>query len=327
MRKNITLSSILIIVVLFTILLGTFQIKPLNKKENIDNSTKVVNVFIENKLLIKNFAEKYEPSAMFDNKYNPLTEHERESPQLKEKLPLNKLASMVYSGIIEQQHIAMEYLPMHGVKSLQLLLYLINSSANMTLKELALIALSNLEPSISNSLLKSLNSKAEFHDFIFGLGIVEPQQEQYWSPYQEDMTLFRKKEYYNIGTLLVSSDIEKRKIAIEQIGLLDDVNSINLLHSVISKDESVVIRQKALILALQRFPEQSNVWIGLMLSDTSSVLQNMAVEMLDSYSDNFEHFAPALIQILFNDSSKNLKEKVKKKLSQSDFIAIRITAN
>lgn len=282
---------------------------------------------IENKLLISKYAEKYEPSTVFDNKYNPLTEHDRQSLRLKGKIPLNKLAQMVYSGIMEQQHMAMEYLPMHGVKSLQLLLYLINSSANMTLKELALIALSNLEPSISNSLLISLNSKSEFRDFILGLGIVEPQQELYWSPYQGDMALFRKEEYYNIRTLLISPDIEKREIAIEQIGLLDDDNSINLLHSVISRDESVVIRQEALALALQRFPEQSDVWIGLMLSDTSSALQNMAVEMLDSNSDNFELFAPALIQILFTDSSKSIKDKVKKKLSQSDFIAIRLTAN
>ncbi|MEY8214889.1 MAG: HEAT repeat domain-containing protein, partial [Colwellia sp.] len=291
MFKDNILHFILIIAI--AIIGIVFQYYYLNGAENSIQFSDNKTVTLENKLIVQKKLGK-KKATVVSNKDNLDINKSRPAVKKNKEASLNSLAQMVYSGITEQQFLAIDQLSKHGIEAIQLLLYIINSNADITVKESAIVALSNIDHSVSNTLLISLHRMPELRDFLAGVGIVESAKIEYWSPYQRNIDLFNKDEYYEIKFLLASSDLEKRVNAVEQIGLLSDDNSIDLLHIIISLDKSRVVRKEALAIALQRFPEQSDLWLALMLKDTSMEIKNVAIEMLDHNNDNFERFIPAL---------------------------------
>lgn len=237
-----------------------------------------------------------------------------------EKFAFSQLEKMIFSGVREQQVLAIEQLSKHGEQAIPPLLYLIYSNTENAIKELAIGELSSRDLSITSPLLAALQLNPQFAELLVGYGSLQIEQASSVSSYLADLEMANTNNLAQIYDLLISPEIEKRQLAIEQIHLsaFDMSDGSNLLGKIIRLDESAEVRRHAFEVALEHYPSQSLQWQLLMLKDSSQINQSDALGLIDTSAEHFNLFVPALAHILFTDSPKELKRQSFNLLAESN---------
>ena len=246
---------------------------------------------------------------------------------LNPKYSFQQLEKMIYSGVVEQQLLAVEYLPQQGINSMPLLLYLANSKTDIVVKEHAVLALLTLEVTNIETILSSLLLIEVLKPLLSSLNIAESSTFSYLSPYQYNQTLTQNKLFDAIYQQLTSADEDERRQGITEAGYLEIKYSLQVLTEVLKYDDSEQIRREVQFELFERFPEQTALWLSLALQDESDNINRSGIDRLAENSQYISLLIPQLAQLIYSAKAEALKEKAIALLSNHQTLASEAIIN
>jgi len=237
------------------------------------------------------------------------------------KYSFQQLEKMIYSGVVKQQLLAVDYLPQEGINSMPLLLYLANSRTDIVVKEQAVLALLTLEVGDIKTILSPLLLIEALKPLLSSLNIAESSTFSYLSPYQNNQTLTQNKQFDAIYQQLNSADEDERRQGIVEAGFLEDEYSLQILTEVLEHDGSEQIRNEVQLELFMRFPEQTGHWLSLALQNGSDNINRLGIENLAENTQYISQLIPQLAQLIYAEKPEELKEKVIALLSNYQSLA------
>jgi hypothetical protein len=224
-------------------------------------------------------------------------------------LNFKQLSQWVYSGSASLQNRALEYLPEYAEKALPLLIFLVDTSVDIGMKEQAILVIEQLDPAIAKPLLQAMMDNTLVAEFITSLGYERPVIEIYNSPYQSLVNENSLSDLKEIVSWLKEPEVISRMQIIKNVAQLDTKDAVKILTHMGQLDYSPELRKLALERGARIYPTQFKKWLNMALMDVNEDIQLMGLTWLRNIQFTDESFVPTLGQLVLNAQSNLVKDQ------------------
>ncbi|MCF2948641.1 hypothetical protein L0668_11030 [Paraglaciecola aquimarina] len=225
------------------------------------------------------------------------------------EITLSQLESWIYTGSQNDKWQAVSYLPDFGHESIPLLLNIIYSNNELSLKEQAIALLADVDPALLSSLkLNLIQDNNQLIPMISVLGGSEKQTA--FSEFNNGFRVLENEQTRGLITELRIGSDEQRELAINRLLWTSDTEYYEVLDWVASKDSASSVRLAAIKVGLTFDGEHPNRWIKKALHDIEPEIQAFALQQIQTLGLNVEFFSHDLIGILYSNSNQEIFDKV-----------------